>query len=137
MPGGDDEVGVVVVDGGVLAGGDALDAHVGEDGDSLPCANEMPLCEVGGVAYLELHIDGVARIELTAPEVAAEVVEVEQVDAVAILCVGVVALRDVENVLFDVFLHHEPGAAAEEEALALPDGVEPVAAVGAEDFAGV
>ena len=29
---GDDEVGVVVVDGGVLAGSDALDAHVGEDG---------------------------------------------------------------------------------------------------------
>ena len=27
-------MGVVVVDGGVLAGGDALDAHVGEDGDA-------------------------------------------------------------------------------------------------------
>ena len=31
---GDYEVGVVVVDGGVLAGGDTLDAHVGEDGDA-------------------------------------------------------------------------------------------------------
>ena len=129
-------MGVVVVDGGILAGGDALDAHVGEDGDSLLCANEMPLCEVGGVTYLEFDIDACALVQLAAPEVAAEVVEVEQVDAVAILRVGVVALRDVEHILFDVLLHHKPGAAAEEEAFALSDGVEPIATVGAEDFAG-
>ena len=60
-------MGVVVVDGGVLAGGDALDAHVGEDGDTLLCADEMALCEFGGVADFEFHIYGGACIELLAP----------------------------------------------------------------------
>ena len=122
-------MGVVVVDGGVLAGGDALDTLVGKNGHALLCTDEVPLCEVGGVAYLELHIDGVACIQLFLPKGTAQIVEVEQVDAVAILCVGVVALRNVEDVLVDVLLHHEPGASAEKQTFALPDGMEPIAAM--------
>ena len=41
----------------------------------------------------------------------------------------VVAVADVEDVLRHVFLHHKPRAAAEAQTLALPDGVEPQAAV--------
>ena len=129
-------MGGVVVDGGVLAGGDALDAHIREDGNALLCANEMSLREVGGMAYLEFHIYGITCFELLTPEVAAEVVEVEQVNTVAILRIGVVALRHIEYILVDVLLHHKPGAAAEQETFALSDGMEPVAAVGAEDAAG-
>ena len=136
LPCGDDEVGDVVVDGGVLAGSDALDAHIGEDGNALLCANEMSLREVGGMAYLEFHIYGGACFELLTPKVAAEVMEVEQVNAIAILRIGVVALRHIEYILVDVLLHHKPGAAAEQETFALSDGVEPVAAVGAEDATG-
>ena len=60
-------MGVVVVDGGVLARGDALDANIGEDRDTLLCADEMTLREIGGVAYFELHIYGGACFELLAP----------------------------------------------------------------------
>ena len=45
-----------------------------------------------------------------------------------ILFVGrfwVIAVRDIENVLLNVFLHDKPGATAEAHALALTDGMEP------------
>ena len=37
---------------------------------------------------------------------------IDQLDGVDVLCLGVVALRHVDDVLVGVFLHHEPRAAA-------------------------
>ena len=118
-----------------MARGDALDANIGEDRDTLLCADEMALCEFGGVAYFELHIYGDACFELLTPQVVAEVVEVEQVDTVAILCVGVVALGNIEDIFLNILLHHKPRAATEKETFALSDGVEPISAVGTQYFA--
>ena len=99
----------------------------------------MALGKVGRVAYLEFDIDGLPCLQPGLPfgQGGTEITEAEEADFGAVLCVGVVTLRDVEDVLVDVFLHHEPGTAAEEEALALSDGVEPVALVGAKNLAGL
>ena len=48
---------------------------------------------------------------------------------------GVVALRNVDDVVRDVFLHHEPRPTAQAQTLALPDGVEPKALVATEFLA--
>ena len=42
-----------------------------------------------------------------------------------VLSFRVVALRDVNNVVFGVFFYHKPRSAAQSEAFTLPDGVEP------------
>ena len=47
---------------------------------------------------------------------------------------GVIALADQDDIATDVLLHDEPGATTQPEALALTDGVEPVALVLAEDL---
>ena len=47
----------------------------------------------------------------------------------------VVAVGNIDNILFYVFLHHKPWSASEAHALALTDGVEPVATVLAYQFA--
>lgn len=90
--GGYDEVGIVVVDGGVLACGDALDAAVGGDAVAVGGAAEVALVELGGVSYLEFDVDALAAVEAFAPDVFAEEVESGEVDLVAVLCGGVVAL---------------------------------------------
>ena len=90
--GGDDEVGLVVVDGGVLSGGDALDGGVGGEAVAVGGAGEVALVEFGSVAYFEFDVDGVAVVELLAPDVFAEEVEAEEVDLVTVLGCGVVAL---------------------------------------------
>ena len=44
-------------------------------------------------------------------------------------------MRDVDDVLQDVFLHDKPRTATQSHAFALADGVEPVAFVLADDLA--
>ena len=133
--GGDDKVRIAVVNGGVLSGGDALDADVGVDAVALGRAYQAAGGKVGRMADFELDVDGLPAVEGATPQVGAEVVETEQVDLVAVLRIGVVALRYVKDVLFDILFDHEPGASAEQQPFALTDGMEPVAAVGSENAA--
>ena len=58
-----------------------------------------------------------------------------QIERTAVLKEVVVAVRDVEDVGFEIFLDHKPRATAETESFALTDGVEPVAFVLADLFA--
>ena len=62
---------------------------------------------------------------------------VERLDG-EVLLVGrrrVVAVRDIDDVLSDVFLHDKPRTATQSHALALSDGVKPVAFMLADEFA--
>ena len=68
------------------------------------------------------------------PRVVADEVAGLHTDVLAILVGGVIALTDQDDIAADVLLHDEPGAATQPEALALTDGVEPVALVLAEDL---
>ena len=83
------------------------------------------------MADFELHFHAVR----CSPEGSREVAEAQQADGAAVGSSRSVALGDVEDVLVDVLFHHEPRASAEVETFALADGVEPVAAVGAEGAA--
>ena len=40
-------------------------------------------------------------------------------------CLGIIAMRDVKDVIRHILLHHKPRTAAKTHALALADGVEP------------
>ena len=79
------------------------------------------LMELGGVARLEGY--------LLQSRVAADPVHFLQVDHAAVLARGVVATAHIYNVVAHVFSHHEPGASAQAETLALAYGIEPVTAV--------
>ena len=52
-----------------------------------------------------------------------------EVERLAILLVGVVSAADVDSVVSHVLLHHIPRSAAQPQALALTDGVEPESAM--------
>ena len=59
------------------------------------------------------------------------------VDGLAILRLGIVAVGDVDDVPPDVLLDDEPRAAAQSQSFPLADGVEPIAVVLAQHFAGL
>ena len=90
---------------------------------------------VGRVAYLEGDA-GCGRQGETLAEGQGEGVEVAHPELLAVGRGGVVAVGDVEDVALDVFLDDKPRSAAETQALALTDGVEPQAAVPADELAG-
>ena len=50
-------MGIVVVDGGILPGGNALNPGVGKDGVAIGSTGQMALDELGGMAYFEFDID--------------------------------------------------------------------------------
>ena len=85
------------------------------------------LGELRRVPVLEGHGHRAARG--AGPDVAGYEVHLAEVQGAAILLFGVVAARHVHHVVVDVLAHHKPRAAAEAQALALSDGVEPVSAV--------
>ena len=64
---GHHKVRIAVVNGGVLAGGDALDADIGVDAVAFGRAHQSAGGEVGGMAYLEFHIYGITCFELLTP----------------------------------------------------------------------
>ena len=129
-------MGVGIVDGGILTGGNALNLGLARDVvdgaiDGVLFAREFAIGEVGGVSDFEFHVDAVE----VAPDIGREVVETNQVDFFAILSLGGVALRNIEDIVLDVLFDYKPRSAAEEEAFALSNGVEPIAFVGAQYFA--
>ena len=77
----------------------------------------------GRVAYLDG--DGLAH----GGHNAVQTVEVADEEVLAVGCLRVVAVAHIEDVGFDVLLHHKPRAAAQAKTLALADGVKPMALV--------
>ena len=60
-------MGVVVVDGGVLASGDALHSDVGDYAIAVGGARKVSLGKIGGVAYFEFHIQCFSAFQLFVP----------------------------------------------------------------------
>lgn len=117
-----------VVDCSVLSGCDSLDAGVGYESHIVAIALQSGIGNVWSMTNLKLYATG----RKVAPNVFAEVMESGQVDDVSVLSGGVVALRDVKDVVRYILLYDEPGTTAQEKTFALTDGVEPIAFVGAE-----
>ena len=126
-------------DGGVggveyaeLAGGNALDGGVGNDAErTVGEAGHVAGAEALGVAYLEEDV-GFGE---AGPRVGGDAVEADETEFLAVKAVAGVGVGDVDDVAPDVFVDHEPWAAAEAEAFALADGVEPVAVMLSDDVA--
>ena len=78
------------------------------------------------MAVLEHNVDWLG---LPIPRIAANKVHLIDVDGLAVLLVGIVAVAHIDCVVGNVFLHHIPRAAAQAETFALADGVKPVALV--------
>ena len=131
--GAEAEAVVAVVDYSKLSGSYALDGFKAfENVFAAPGtgrARKQSRRESRRVAVFETHLHGIAA---TGPRVACDEVHLGEVQRVAVLLVGAVALRNVNDVVVDIFAYHVPGSAAEAETLALAYGVEPVAAVLAE-----
>ena len=113
---------LLVIDGAKLAGGYAVQRAVRTDDiTAVAIGPDGGREAVGSVAYLEgdaLRQGGDG-----------EEVEIVDWEGVGVGCGGVVAVGHIEDIARHVLLDHEPGAAAEAQALALADGVEPQAAV--------
>ena len=128
-----------VVEHGILAWSNALDRLFALDEVARGgVVAESPACEVGSMAHLEgnLHrlLTGEGSIQPmylggVLPRVVADEVAGLHTDVLTVLVGGVIALTDQDDIATDVLLHDEPWAATQPEALALTDGVEPVALV--------
>ena len=66
---------------------------------------------------------------LSFPRVACDEQRFLEKERTSILLFGVIAARNINGVVSDVFLHHIPRTAAQSQTLSLTDGVEPVAIV--------
>lgn len=84
----------------------------------------------GCMAYFERHAVGQGS------DAFCQEVEIVNAEVILVSSVGVIAMRDVEDVIVHVFLYHKPWAASESESLALPDCVEPQSFVFTDDLTG-
>ena len=128
------EMVVLVVNDPELAGGDALYLLVGLDPVEVADAPQVSMREFRRVAYLESDF---FRVVERSPWILGDEIETVHVDGLAILRLGIVAVGDVDDVTPDVFLDDEPRAAAQSQSFPLADGVEPIAVVLAQHFAGL
>ena len=141
-------MGVAVVDGGILTGGDALYFGVAGEMVDFTIYGVVPLRQttVGklrSVADFELDIDrprsGERRTEsgegTMFPNVGGEVVKTQKVYFLAVLCLGGIALRDIKNIFVNVLLDDKPRATTEKQAFTLAYSVVPVTFVGAKHLA--
>ena len=121
------QVALRVIDDGELAGRDALHVLLALD-DPAATVNvgELATHDVGRVAVLEHDVHGALD---ALPRVARDEVHLVKVERTPVLLVGAVAVADVDDIFIDVFAHDIPWSTAQAQAFALPDGVEPVAAV--------
>ena len=117
---------LLIIDDGVLARGDALYLVVALYAVEVADAPDVAVGELRRVPDFEGNLLPV--IEL-APGVFGDKVEAVEVYDSAILRLGVVAIRDVDDVPMDVLLDDEPRPAAQSQSLALADGVKPITVV--------
>lgn len=116
-----------VIDDGKLARGDALHILLAlDDPLAVAGAGELAAHDVRRVTVLEHDVNGAVN---TLPRVARDEVHLVEVERATILLGRAVAVRDVDDVVIDVLAHHIPRTAAQAQAFALPDCVEPIAAV--------
>lgn len=113
---------LTIVDDAELAGGYAVNGgvgvhHVGALAGRLYAGGQ----ELGGVANLQRDVCG--------GQLPVDAVEVADGEVLLVGCLRVVAVRDIDDVLVDVLLDDKPGTSTKAHALALSDGVEPVASV--------
>ena len=120
-------VAIVVYDA-ELAGGNAVDGgcgmyHIAAVAHSFQGGGK----EFGGVANLQRDVFGW--------QLAVDAMEAHNGEVLLVGRRRVVAMRDIDDVLLDVFLDDEPRTATQSHAFALADGVKPVALVLANEFA--
>lgn len=120
-------VAIVVYDA-ELAGGNAVDGgggmyHIATIAEGFQGGGQ----EFGGVANLQRDVRWW--------QLAVDAMERHDGEVLLVGRRRVVAMRDIDDVLLDVFLDDEPRTATEAHAFALADGVEPVAFVLADDLA--
>ena len=113
---------LVVVDDAELAWGDAMNRRIGVNhittfAQTLQFGRQV----FGRVANLQRDIRW--------GQLSVDAVEVHNRKVLLIGCRRVVAVRHIDDVLFDVFLDDEPRTTTQSHTLALTDGVEPVAFV--------
>ena len=113
---------IFVVDDAELTWGDTVDLLLGMDNE---LASIGPFERGRMVFWRVTNLEG----DIRRHQFHREEMEIMHREVLLIGCLGVVAMRDVEDVLRHILLHHEPGATTEAHALALTDSVEPESTV--------
>lgn len=126
-----------VIEDAELAGCYALEGALGVDVE-VAARQEAYFggTEVGRMAYLDGHAEGrgeaIRRAHGVAEGIDCQPMGRCDAEVVAVGLDGIVAVHHPQDVALHVLLDDVPGAAAEAEAFALPDGVEPEAAMHAQ-----
>ena len=121
------QMAVLVVDNCKLPWRDALNILVALDEPLIALdMRQMPGGKVWSVAVFECYLMSAV---LAFPWVAADEVYLIKVDDSAILLAGAVAVAYINGIVLNVLLNHIPGSATQAQALALTNGVEPIAVV--------
>ena len=117
---------ILIVDHTVLAGSDALYLLVRLNAVEVADTTDIAMRKLRRVTDLEGNLFRVVEL---APRILSDKIETVHIDGLAILCLGIIAVRDVDNVTANVLLNHEPRAATQTQALTLSDGMKPIAVV--------
>ncbi len=121
------DAGFGIVDASELTGSNALDGLGRMNGPlAFGILADETRHEVIDVAHLELDGLFVGRLF---PRIGGNEVQVGQAEVVPVLQLRVPAVSHEDDVLADILLHYEPWSAAQSQALALSDGVEPITSV--------
>ena len=97
---------------------------------AIPTLSDGGVMVVGSMAYLERHV-GFIFVETGCEEM-----KIMYLEFLLVRSLRVVTVTDVQDILFHILLDDKPGTAAQPEALALADGVEPESTMAANALAG-
>ena len=125
---------VGVIDHAVLTRSDTMNLLIGLDTPHSIHLMDCAIVKLRCVAYLKGNsVWGV--LFLVFPRIGSDEMQVVHLYMLLIDLLGVVAMRHEEYVTFHVLLHHEPRTSAEAKSLPLAYGVEPQAAMLADETA--
>ena len=105
---------ILIVDYTVLAGSDTLYLLVRLNAVEVADTADIAMRELRRVTDLEGNLFHV--VELT-PRILGDEIKAVHIDGLTILCLGIIAVRDVDDVTANVLLNHEPRAATQTQAL--------------------
>ena len=130
------EMMVSVVDDTVLSRGDTLDALLALQSVTIIVFVQEPAGEFGCMSDFEGHRSSFfGRPKARLISILGDEVESIHLDSLAVLGIRVVPSAHEDDIAFDIFLDHEPRTAAQPQAFALTDRVEPVALMATYDLA--
>ena len=111
---------ILIVDHAVLAGSDALYLLVRLNAVEVADTTDIAMRELRRVTDLEGNLFRVVEL---APRILGDEIEAVHIDGLAILCLGIIAVRDVDIVTANVLLNHKPRATTQAQSGPIPYAV--------------